>query len=259
MPHLRNFDHYLAGVYNRPLYLDEVKAEDLEKYLFNVLSEDKCSSAHRNNMIIAFKSLYSFTTAKDYSSENIGKKVKNIKVVTKERIYINEIEFEEIIKNINNATVKVALQTIFYTGLRISEITKLKLEDIDWQNAILYVRNGKGKKDRRIPINDKLQRILLDYLANYRVNIGTDNFFSCGTGRISTVRIGEVLKETVRSMGLEKNITPHILRHSFASNLLERGAELFHVQKLLGHERIKTTSIYLHTNPKELEKAVNQL
>jgi site-specific recombinase XerD len=115
----------------------------------------------------------------------------------------------------------------------------------------------KGRKERRIPMNEKLKKILLDYLNDSRVDMGTDNFFSCRTGSISVIRIEEVLRETLKAMGIEKQITPHVLRHSFASNLLERGVDLFRVQKLLGHELLETTSIYLHTNMEELERAVN--
>ena len=259
IPHLKKFNVYLTETYNRPLYLEEVKAAYLEKYLLHVLSEDKYSSSHRNNLIVAFRSFCNFTTAKDYIQENIGKGIKFIQVQTGERTYISEIEFVRIMKNVKGTTVRAALQTIFYTGLRISEITNLKLGDVDFKNEILYVRDGKGKKDRRIPINYRLKRILQDYIENYRVDIGTENFFSSRSGGISAIRIEEVLRETVKSIGFEKHITPHILRHSFASNLLERGVDLFQVQKLLGHERIKTTSIYLHTSLEGLEEAVNLL
>ena len=260
MPHLKQFDNYLTVAYNRPVYLNEVTAADVEQYLSNVLPEDKYSSSHRSNMIIAFRSFYNFATAKDYSEENIGKNIKCIRVQTKERTYISEIEFWKICKNIQGSiTVKAALQTIFYTGLRLSEIVSLKLEDMDFHSDILYVREGKGKKERRIPINGKLRKILQDYIEENRVDIGTENFFACRTGGISATRIEEVLRETIKTMGVEKQITPHILRHSFASNLLERGNDIFQVQKLLGHERIETTSIYLHTSMEELEKAVNLL
>lgn len=210
-------------------------------------------------MVTAFRSLYNFCIAKEYCKINIGKLVKYIKVYTKERIFVNEFELMRITKNIKSSTVKAVLWTIFYTGLRISEVISLKLEDVNFEHDYIFVRYGKGNKERSIPINEKLKKMLLEYLSNDRVNVKTDSFFSCRTGKISPVRVQEVLRGTLKELGIEKNITPHILRHSFASNLIERGVDIFRVQKLLGHESIKTTGIYLHTNMEELEKVVNLL
>ena len=256
---LISFNNYLCEIYNRPVYLEDVTAEDLDKYLFNVLSESKYSSSYRHVMITAFKSLFNFCTVKDYCTVNVGKLVKFNKVYTKERIYISEFEFVKIAKHIEQPTVRALLQTIFYTGLRLSETINLKISDVNLEHEHVFVRDGKGRKDRMIPINDKLKKILTDYLSNDRVEVGTDNFFSCRTGKISTLYTQEVLRKTIKVMGIEQQITPHVLRHAFASNLIERGVDLFRVQKLLGHENMKTTSIYLHTNMEELEKAVNML
>jgi integrase/recombinase XerD len=257
--HLNNFCRYLSYVYNRPVYLDEIKVADIEKYLLNELGEEKYSSSYRDNMITAFKSLFNFCISKEYCKENIGKQVRHIKVHTKERTYISELEFIKIMKHIKNSTVKVVLQTIFYTGLRVSEAKSLRLADVNFEQEYIFVKEGKGKKERIIPMNDKLKKILIEYLRDNRVDMVTYNFFSCKTGGISIVWIEEVLRKEVKKMGIEKQITPHVLRHSFASNLLERGVDLFRVQKLLGHELLETTSIYLHTDMDELERAVNLL
>lgn len=256
---LKSFNEYICELYNRPVYLEDIKPDDMEKYLFNVLSEDKYSSSYRHNMVTAFRSLFNFCTAKGHCAVNVGKLVKFNKVYTKERVYISEIEFAKIAKRIKQPTVRVLLQTIFYTGLRLKEAINLKISDVDFEHEHVFVRDGKYGKDRKIPMNDKLKKILLDYLSDEKVDTGTDNFFSTRTGKISPAYTEEVLRETVKDIGIEKQITPHVLRHSFASGLIERGVDLFRVQKLLGHERIQTTSIYLHTSMEELEKAVNML
>jgi len=252
---LKKLNYYLCKTYNRPVYLDEIKADDMEKYLFNELSEVKYSSSHRDNGITAFKSLFNFCINKEY--ENVGKQVKHIKVYTPERTFISEFEFVRIIKHVKSSTVKTVLQTIFYTGLRVSETKSLKLVDVNFEHDFILVKNGKGNKERIIPLNEKLKKILTEYLKDDRVDIGTDNFFSCKSGTISIVRIEEVLRVALKETGIEKSVTPHVLRHAFASNLLERGIDLVRVQKLLGHEMLETTSIYLHSNMEELEKAVN--
>ena len=245
---LNRFNDYLCTEYNQPVYVEDIRPDDMEKYLYNVLREDKYSSSYRHNMITAFKSLFNFCSSKGYCEINTGKLVKFNKVYTKERIYISELELLRITKNVKSATIKATLWMIFYTGLRISEVINLKMIDVDFEHEHVFVKDGKGKKDRLIPMNEKLKRILVEYLNNYRVDKGTDNFFSCRTGKISIVRVQEVLRETVEIMGIDKQITPHVLRHSFASNLIERGVDIFRVQKLLGHESIKTTrNRYLRT------------
>lgn len=256
---LKSFNNYVCELYNRPVYLEDIKPEDMEKYLYNVLSEDKYSSSYRHNMITAFKSMFNFCKTKEYCEVNIGKLVKFIKVYTKERVFISEIEFKNIARNIKQPTVRAVLQTIFYTGVRITEAINLKMDDVNFEHEYVFVRKAKFNKERKIPMNDKLKKILLTYVSDDRVDIGTDNFFSTRTGKISAVHTEEVLRDTIRAMGIEKQITPHVLRHSFASNLLERGADLFRLQKLLGHENIKTTSLYLHISMEELEKAINML
>lgn len=257
--HLVSFNNYLCEFYNRPVYLEDVRAEDVERYLFNVLSESKYSSSYRHLMITAFKSLFNFCTAKDYCTVNVGNLVKFNKIYTKERSYISEFEFIKIAKQIKQPTVRALLQTIYYTGLRLSETIHLKIGDVDFEHEHVFVREGKGRKDRMIPLNDKLKKILIDYLSNDRVDVGTDSLFSCRTGRISALYTEEVLRKTIKAVGIKQQITPHVLRHAFASNLIDRGVDVFRVQKLLGHENMKTTSIYLHTNMEELEKAVNML
>lgn len=256
---LLSFNNYVNELHNRPVYLEEIQPDDMEKYLYNVLSEDRYSDSHRYNMITAFKSLYRFCTQKEYCEVNVGKLVKYVKVRTQERTFISEIELMRITKNIGQPTVKALIQSIFYTGLRLSEAVSIRLDDIDFEHDTVFVRKGKGGKERTIPLHSKLKRILKDYFDNDRVDMGTDYFFSSRTGRISAVYVEEVLRDTVKLLGIEKKITPHVLRHSFASNLIERGADLFRVQKLLGHKHLKTTSIYLHTSMEELEKAVNML
>lgn len=215
--HLISFNNYLCESYNRPVYLEDVTAEDMEKYLFNVLSESKYSSSYRHLMITAFKSLFNFCTAKDYCTVNIGKLVKFNKIYTKERVYISEFELVKIAKHIEQPTVRTLVQTIFYTGLRLTEAINLKIDDVDFEHELVLVRDGKGRKDRVIPVNDKLKKMLIDYLANDRVEVGTDNFFSSRTGKISTIYTEEVLRKTVKELGIEKQITPHVLRHAFAS------------------------------------------
>jgi len=148
---------------------------------------------------------------------------------------------------------------MFYSGLRINECINLKLEDIDLTHDYIKVIEGKGKKDRNIPINDSLKKILEDYLQKERIEAGTDRFLSSKSGKICAQLVNRMIREAIKKAGLEKKVSCHVLRHSFASNMLERGANILQVQKLLGHQSIRTTTVYLHTTFEELQEAVNVL
>jgi integrase/recombinase XerD len=210
-------------------------------------------------MITAFKSLYSFCYIKGFCSINIGKLIKNTRVETIERAYITELEFRKLVKHISSPTAYAVVNTLFYTGLRIRECLNITLDDIDLESDCISVKQGKGNKDRNIPINGRLKKVLLEYLEKYRHDEGTENFFSGKSGGICKQYINRVLKQAEDKAGLDKHVSCHILRHSFASNLTERGVDILKVQKLLGHNSIKTTTVYLHTSIDELQEAVDLL
>jgi integrase/recombinase XerD len=257
--YLSCFSKFLSQKYNRELYIDEIKSEDLDIYVYTKLGEKRYSASTRHGMVIAFKSMYSFLYKRGYCEINIGKLVKGVKVNIKERDYITEIEFRKIEKEIVNPTIHAVICTLFYTGLRITECINLKLEDIDFINEIITVKSGKGNKDRNIPLNNRLKKILMEYLKNGRQNIGTDYFFASKSGSVTKQYANRILKQSVQTVGIQKTVSCHVLRHSMASNLVDRGVNIFNIQKLLGHSSIKTTAIYLHTSLSELQDAVNTL
>ncbi len=148
---------------------------------------------------------------------------------------------------------------MFYAGLRINECVNLKLDDVDFNNEEIKVIEGKGNKDRTVPMNDTLIELLEEYLDNGRIEAGTDRFLSSKSGKICAQLVNREIRKAVKSAGIQKKVSCHVLRHSFASNMLDRGANILQVQKLLGHESIETTSIYLHTTFEELQEAVDVL
>jgi integrase/recombinase XerD len=256
---LDNFNRYLVSQYNQLLYVEDISPDDLEKYLFNELPEVKYSSSTRHNMISAFKSLFSFCYLKGYCNINTGKLVKNIRVETKERDYITELEFRKLMKHVKSTTAYAVVHTLFYTGLRIRECLNLKLADVDLVNDFISVKQGKGNKDRNVPVNDRLKTVLQEYLEEYRNDHGTESFFAGQSGGMCKQYVNRMLKQAEVKAGMDKHISCHILRHSFASNLTERGVDILKVQKLLGHNSIKTTAVYLHTTQEELQEAVDLL
>lgn len=152
---------------------------------------------------------------------------------------------------------KAMLEVLYATGTRISELINLELNQIDFDECIIRV-TGKGKKDRIIPIGDTAMDALKNYILNYRIFLVKTNdnnyvFLNKNGSKISRQGFFKILKGLVFDAGIKKDISPHTIRHSFATNLLNNGADLRIIQELLGHENLQTTEIYSHLTNKKIE------
>lgn len=255
---LKAFNAYLEKTYNCQIYIDEVKEQDVNDYFSLMIRENK-KPATRAFSKDGIKSFSKFCLEKGYMSEDITVNLAHIRVIRAEKEYVIDTEFEKIIEYVDSPLINIILWTLYLTGLRVGELVKLKQKDIDLANNIIYVWEAKGNKDRKIPIGNKLKEKLKDYIENIRLNIDTDSFFCSRSGKVSIPYIQREMKRAVMQSGINKEISPHNLRHSFASNLLKKGVDVNTVQRLLGHTSIKTTSIYLHSQFDDLIKAVEKL
>ena len=254
------FNNFLTVKHNCPVYVEDIKLKDIEDYLLYE-KERGISSGSRSRSVYILRSFYNYCVKKDIYPKNIASLLEPVKVKQKEREFITEEEFEELAATIKHPVIRTVVQTMFYTGGRISETINLKLEDVDLENKILHIIDGKGGKDRNIPINEKLHAILTNYLKNIRdVEIELGYFFAIRTtGRVSASYINRLIKDATHQLGWEKDVSAHVLRHSFGTNLLEKGASVVSIQKLLGHSSLKVTSRYLHQDIDKLSEAVNLL
>jgi integrase/recombinase XerD len=257
---LRYFYNFITTKHNGLVYMEDITLEDIEDYML-YRKQKGISSASRSRNIYILRSFYNYCCKKDICSRNLPSLLEPIKVKQKERDYITEEEFEELAKTIKKPVLRTAAQTMFYTGGRISEIVNLKMEDVDLENRVVHIIEGKGNKDRDIPINDKLYKILKNYLENIRyTEVESDRFFANKlTGKLSGSYLNAAIREAAYELGWEKEISSHVLRHSFGTNLLEKGASVVSIQKLLGHSNLAVTSRYLHQDMKKLSEAVNLL
>jgi integrase/recombinase XerD len=153
------------------------------------------------------------------------------------------------------------LELFYSSGLRLSELCQARLETLDFEENFIRV-TGKGNKTRIVPVGKKAREALEDYLANERPNLvkkktSSHIFLSVRGGALSPDRVREIVKERAKMAGIDHNVYPHLLRHSFATHLLEGGADLRVIQELLGHADISTTQIYTHVEGKRL-KAVHK-
>ena len=167
-------------------------------------------------------------------------------------------EFSQLIRVIKNLKHRVIMIITYSAGLRISEVVRLKLADVDMERKLIHVRQAKGRKDRYTTLSGIAISVLEVYLEKYRPEIwlfpGADP-----EKHLSTRTVQKIIEAACENAGLIKKVTPHTLRHSFATHLLEGGTDLRIIQELLGHESSKTTEIYTHVSQKELGRVQSPL
>lgn len=144
---------------------------------------------------------------------------------------------------------RTIIELIYQTGVRRGECQRLDLEHVDLESQILQVRQGKGKKDRLLPISESLVDLLSDYLENSRPAFRPPPgepalFLSNQRRRLGGARVNQIFRQAAQRAGLERGVTPHVLRYAFATHLVQKGAELRHVQEMLGHSQVSTTQFY---------------
>ncbi|WP_419877953.1 tyrosine-type recombinase/integrase [Brevibacillus centrosporus] len=256
---LMAFIRFLEKKYNGAVYIREVIVGDLEAFLEQLQKQGQ-APASRSRRLYTLRSFFAYAYKKEFVSRNIALSVDPPKLQQKERMYLSEGEVMQLVGAIEHPLIQIVVLTLYHTGLRISECLDLTLHTVDLDKQRIHVVAGKGNKDRTVPISDKLLPVLVDYVQHQRPNVESDYFFATSkTGMLSPVYVNRVLGETVEKLGWKKKVTAHILRHSFASQLVKKEVNLVKIQKLLGHSSLKVTSIYTHSNMEELSEAVNVL
>ncbi|MFJ7371700.1 tyrosine-type recombinase/integrase [Lysinibacillus sp. NPDC098008] len=214
-----------------------------------------------NRKIQSVKSLFKWALSKKIINNNCAIHLIPLKPQTHERHYLTEEKLQQFSQHITHPTIRVIAQFIANTGLRISECTQLLLSDVDFEQCIVHVLHGKGDKSRVVPLNHRTVLLLKQYLQTIRPkNSNSLYFFALAkTGSISPQYINSVFKKASHEMQHPQLITCHILRHTFASNLVKHNVHIAIIQKLLGHANVRTTSIYMHTDFQALQQAVHSL
>jgi site-specific recombinase XerD len=162
----------------------------------------------------------------------------------------SKIKIKELIGEIDNLKHKLIVELFYSSGLRLQELVDLKREDIDFDRNLIYVRLGKGKKDRVTLLSEFIKKDLLRYYSKYE--FGSKYLFEGRSGgKYGKKSVQKILERFSKKVGIR--ITPHMLRHSFATHLLEAGTDIRYIQKLLGHSDLKTTEIYTYVSKKGLE------
>ena len=233
--------------------LGDITEEEIIGYLQYLVTERKISTSYQNQAINAIKFYY---------ERVLGgrRKVYLIERPREEKFLPEVLSQEEVtalLNAIDNLKHKAVLMTIYSGGLRISELINLKIKDIDSNRMQIRIEQGKGKKDRYTLLGQKTLEVLRSYVKQYQPREWL--FEGVNYGPFSETSIKKALKTALEKTKITKHVTPHTLRHSFATHLLESGTDLRYIQSLLGHQSTKTTEIYTHITVKGFDQIKNPL
>ena len=243
--------------------IKDITRKDITNFLEELRKKDLKPQTIAHHLTV-IKNYHKFLVQNEYLKENVAKSIERPNVTKK---LPNVLTVEEVTKllDIKGDTAfdirnKCMLELLYGTGLRISELLSLTLNDIDTINATVRCV-GKGDKERIVPINDYIIESLNDYLkvrSELLKNKNTKELFLNKDGNnLSRKGFFKLLKKMLLEKGLNPNVSPHTLRHSFATHLLEYGADLRVIQEMLGHSDISTTRIYTHITNKKVREDYN--
>lgn len=233
----------------------EINTKDIENYIKSINNLKGVSVSHK---LSSLKSFYNFYLKRGLIKSNPTLMISRPKLEKKLPTYLSLEEVSSLldieVKNAFDARNKAVLELLYSSGLRISELTSMELANLDIDECLVRVM-GKGSKERIVPLGDYALIALNNYLKEYRPSLNKKNttylFLNNRGDKISRQFIFKVIKLECQKKGIRKNVSPHTLRHTFATHLLKNGADLRIIQELLGHENIGTTQIYTHlTNDK---------
>jgi integrase/recombinase XerD len=239
--------------YFSPTHIKDISKTDFEAYLHYLVTKRKLSGSSLNVVINAFK----------YYQENMLGNVRNAyfempKIIQPQQLpqVLSISEVKMVLENTKSLKYKAIFSLIYSTGIRLGETTKIKIAHINKDNKTIFIKNGKGKKDRYVILSDNILKLLRTYYLAFKpkVYLFEDEY---DQEAISERSIQKVFTNVLRSCKLKKEVSIHTLRHSFATHLLESGTDIRYIQELLGHADIKTTMRYTHVSSDALKNVVS--
>jgi len=221
---------------------EEVVEQDIKNYLASLIDNYENSSIN-----LAFSALcffYETVLKNDFKDIRVPKREQKMPSV------LSKDEIKLLIEKARNKKSKLAIKFLYSTGLRVSEFVNLQKKDIELNEKIGWVRAGKGKKDRLFILPESLLPEIKEVM---------DNAFTEFIFPVTPRAVQKLVKNSCRRAGINKKVSPHTLRHSFATHLLENGTDIRKIQELLGHSNLQTTQIYTHVSAEELKKIKSPL
>ncbi|MCV2484194.1 site-specific tyrosine recombinase XerD [Flavobacterium sp. SH_e] len=243
----------------------KISDETLQQFIYSVAKEVNPRSQAR--IISGLKSFFNYLVFEDYRNDNPLELIEAPKTGRKLPDTLSLQEIDALIETIDLSTNegernRAMLETLYGCGLRVSELISLKISDLFFDEGFIKI-TGKGNKERFVPIGSLTQKYIDIYRNAVRTNLNIkkgaeDTLFLNRRGnQLTRAMVFTIIKDLAQKMGLKKSISPHTLRHSFATHLLENGADLRSIQLMLGHESITTTEIYVHLDRRFLKEVMH--
>ncbi len=229
--------------------IEDIENDDLIQFNNHYILANSFSSSYQNQFVNAIKLFFSKIKNKQLDPELIHRPRREMKLPN----VLSKEEVKALLESTKNLKHRAMLSLIYACGLRRGELLNLKFNDIDSKRNLLLIRQSKGKKDRIVPISDKVIEMLRMYYKMYKPKSWLFEGQLDNT-QYSEKSIQSVLKQSLEKAKIKKPVTLHWLRHSYATHLLESGTDLRYIQELLGHKSSKTTEIYTHVSTKNIQQ-----
>jgi len=265
-------DSYIRDVKKLSYFAEKINKSELKinksdiKDFIKEINEDEISPRTQSRIISGIKAFYKYLILEDYIKINPTELIESPKIGMKLPDTLSIHEIDSLLSAIDlshpqGQRNRAILEVLYSCGLRVSELVNLKLSNIRFNEGYVKVL-GKGNKERFAPIGSSALKYLKIYLKEVRIhqNIKKDSedivFLNRRGNKLTRVMIFTIIKQLAEKIGLKKKISPHTFRHSFATHLIEGGADLRAIQEMLGHESITTTEIYTHLDREFLRDAI---
>lgn len=267
-------DNYSFDIERLCLFLDEnsisvspitITEETIQQFIYHIAKQLNARSQAR--IISGLKSFFSYLIFEDYRPDNPLELIETPRIGRKLPDTLSIVDIDRLIAAIDLSSNegernRAMLETLYGCGLRVSELVSLKISDLFFEEEFIKI-TGKGNKQRFVPIGSYTQKYIEIYKDKVRSHLNIqkgheDTLFLNRRGRqLTRAMIFTIIKDLAVKIDLNKTISPHTFRHSFATHLLENGADLRSIQLMLGHESITTTEIYVHLDRKHLSEIIN--
>lgn len=227
--------------------LGKISKKDVRLFL-EMLNENGLSGNTMNTYHMAIRFLF-----EDVLDKRIWIDIKYSKIPERLPVVLSKEEIKRLIEAIENKKHRLMIKLMYSAGLRVSELTSLRIEDLKIDEGYGFVRQGKGNKDRIFIIAESLKDNLRDFIGSKKLDEYTYLFISNRGRKYSVRSLQQIIKKAGKKAGIGKKISPHTLRHSFATHLIEDGTSISEIQALLGHKSPETTFTYLHSSGKMIK------
>jgi integrase/recombinase XerD len=236
---------------------DQLGQEQLHQYQLHLLNDRKLAAKTIVGRIAALRFFFVKVLRRPYHQIDLvyPKRPERLPVI------LSEEEVALLIESASTSYHRVILMTLYGTGLRREELCRLKVTDVDSQRMVIHVRQGKGNRDRDVTLSPRLLEVLRAYWKwrKPKTYLFPSPYRSRTERPIDSKTVWYAVREAARRAGIKKKVSPHLLRHSWATHLLERGTDLKTIQVLLGHFDLEATTIYLHLSQRHLQAVNNPI